>query len=203
MTRDKYLPIIRERIASYGHGSIFMPSDFKDIANRETVKKSLQRLHNEKIIRRIMRGVYDYPEYSDFLEEYVEPSPNEVAKAIARNYGWTIIPFGDTALNIMGLSSQVPAVWTYVSDGAYKEYDLDKFRIKFKRTTNKEITGLSYKTALAIQAIKALGRDNIEDESINSISKKMSDSEKKEMITEGKYSTSWIYEALKKIAKVN
>src|SRR6056297_461951 len=185
MTRDKYLPIIRERIASYGHGSIFMPSDFKDIANRETVKKSLQRLHNEKIIRRIMRGVYDYPEYSDFLEEYVEPSPNEVAKAIARNYGWTIIPFGDTALNIMGLSSQVPAVWTYVSDGAYKEYDLDKFRIKFKRTTNKEITGLSYKTALAIQAIKALGRDNIEDESINSISKKMSDSEKKEMITEG------------------
>jgi len=172
MTRDMYLPLIRERIALYGHGSIFMPPDFKDIANRETVKKSLQRLNKEKYIRRIMRGVYDYPEYSDFLEEYVEPSPNEVAKAIARNYGWTIVPFGDTALNILGLSSQVPAVWTYVCDGGYKEYELDRFILKFKRTTNKEITGISHKTALIIQAVRALGKDNIDNAIIKNISKK-------------------------------
>ena len=201
MTREKYLPIIRERIASYGHGSIFMPSDFKDIANRETVKKSLQRLHSEKLIRRIIRGVYDYPEYNDFLGEYVAPSPNEVAEAIARNYGWTIIPFGDTALNLLGLSSQVPAVWTYVCDGGYKEYELDRFILKFKSTTNKEVTRLSPKTALIIQAIKALGKENIDENTIKSISKKMSDSEKKKMILEGKYSTSWVYEVLKKISQ--
>jgi len=196
-----YMPLIREKITSYGYGSIFMPSDFKDIANRETVKKSLQRFNEEKFIKRIMRGVYHYPEYNEFLGEYVEPSPHEVAKAIARNYGWTIVPFGDTALNLLGLSSQVPAVWTYVSDGAYKEYDLDKISIKFKRTTNKEISGLSYKTALIIQAIKALGKANIDEQVIKSISRKISYSEMEEMISEGKYSTSWVYEVLKKIAK--
>ena len=48
-----------------------------------------------------------------------------------------------------------------MSDGAYKEYTFDNTTIKFKRTTNKEISKLSYKTALTIQALKALGKDNV------------------------------------------
>ena len=110
----------------------------------------LTRLEADGLIRRVIRGVYDKPEYNDFLGEYVAPSPDKVANALARNFGWSIVPCGDTALNLLGLSTQVPAAWVYVSDGTYKEYAYDNTTIQFKRTTNKEVSKLSYKTALTV-----------------------------------------------------
>lgn len=199
MNRINYLEKIKERITKSQKGSVFITSDFFDIADTDVVNKCLSRLEKANIIRRVMRGVYEYPEYSEFLNEYVSPSPNKVAHTLARNYGWTIVPCGDTALNLLGLSTQVPAVWSYVSDGTYKTYEYDKVILKFKRTTNKEITGITYKTALVIQAIKALGKDNIDDKKIQKISKGLTEEDKKKMLTEAKHATAWIYEIIKRI----
>lgn len=201
MNRPSYLQEIKQRICSSEKGSIFIPSDFFDITDAVKVNVSLSRLGNENLLRRILRGVYEYPEYNEFLHELVAPSPEKVTLALARNYGWTIVPCGDTALNMLGLSMQVPAVWSYVSDGTYKEYQFDKITIKFKRTTNKEISNISFKTALIIQALKALGKDNISDKVIKKISKNLSKSEIKTMLEEAKYSTAWIYETIKLICK--
>ena len=192
MQREMYLSKIRDRIIQSKTGTIFVPSDFKDIAERNAIKMALSRLCEEQIIRRVMRGVYEYPEYSALLLEFVVPSPDKVAQALARNYGWTIVPCGDTALNLLGLSTQVPNVWSYVSDGAYKSYKFDNILLKFKHTTNKEITGISYKTALVIQALKALGSDKISDKVIMKLSKSLSDDEKKALLLEAKYATAWI-----------
>lgn len=122
-----------------------------------------------------------------------------MAHALARKFGWTIVPCGDTALNRLGLSSQVPAVWLYVSDGTYKEYTYGNTVIRFKRTTNKEISKISYKTALVIQAVKALGKENITDEIKNKIASTTTDEEKAKMFAEAKYATSWIYDVIKEI----
>ena len=180
-------------------GEVFTISDFSDLAVDPTIRKVLSRLEDGGIIRRIMRGVYDCPEYSEFLGEYVEPIPDKVANALARNYGWTIVPCGDTALNMLGLSTQVPSVWLYVSDGTYKEYTYGNTVIKFKRTTNKEISKISYKTALVIQALKALGKENITNEIINKITATTTKEEKATMFAEAKYATSWIYDIIKDI----
>lgn len=199
MERPTYLLKIKERIVQSDKGSIFIPPDFFDITDSVNVNVSLSRLKKDNTIRRVMRGIYEYPEYSEFLMEYVAPSPDKIAHALARNYGWTIVPSGDTALNLLGLSTQVPAVWCYVSDGTYKEYEFEKIVIKFKKTTNKEITGISYKTALIIQAIKALGNGNTDYKTIQKISKSLTDKEKQKMLIEAKYATSWIYETIKRI----
>jgi predicted transcriptional regulator of viral defense system len=199
MSRINYLEKIKERIIKSQKGTVFITSDFFDIADTDVVNKSLSRLEKANIIRRVIRGVYEYSEYSEFLNEYVAPSPNKVAHALARNYGWTIVPCGDTALNLLGLSTQVPAVWSYVSDGTYKTYEYDKIILKFKRTTNKEITGITYKTALVIQAIKSLGKDNIDNKKVQKISKSLTEEEKEKMLTEAKHATAWIYEIIKKI----
>lgn len=143
MSRINYLGKIKDRITSSQKGTVFITSDFFDIANTDVVNKSLSRLEEANVIRRVMRGVYEFPEYSEFLNEYVSPSPEKVAHALARNYGWTIVPCGDTALNLLGISTQVPAVWSYVSDGTYKTYEYDKIVLNFKHTTNKEITGIT------------------------------------------------------------
>lgn len=82
--------------------------------------------------------------------------PEAVANALARSYHWTIAPCGNTALNLLGLSTQVTAVWSYISDGPYKTYEWNSTKLEFKHRTNKEITGLSYMTSLVIQALKRL-----------------------------------------------
>ncbi len=199
MARINCFDPISLRIESMPAGEVFIISDFSDLADDAAIRKVLSRLEDDGAIRRIMRGVYDCPEYSKFLDEYVEPKPDKVAHALARNYGWTIVPCGDTALNMLGLSTQVPAVWLYVSDGTYKEYTYGNTIIKFKRTTNKEISKTSYKTALVIQALKAFGKENITAEIINKIAASTTDEEKTAMFTEAKYATSWIYDIIKEI----
>lgn len=193
--------IIKTRIMNSPDGSVFSTVDFADVIENSRVGVILSRLEEDGVIRRVMRGIYDKPVYNDFLKEYIAPSPSLVAEALARNFGWTIVPCGDTALNILGLSTQVPAAWSYVSDGTYKEYTYDNTTIKFKRTTNKEISKLSYKTALVVQALKALGKDNIDDTIINKLKNDLTAEEKATALLEAKAATSWIYEYIKQICK--
>ena len=201
MPRDQFLEKIKSRIKSAPTGTAFVATDFSDITDKITVLVDLSRLEIDGVIRRVVRGVYDKPEYNKFLKEYVAPIPDNIAHAIARNFGWTIVPCGDTALNVLGLSTQVPAKWVYVSDGTYKEYSFGNTVIQFKRTTNKEVSNLSYKTALTIQALKALGKDKIDDAVIANLQKLLTDKEKKAMLGEAKSATSWIYEYIKQIAR--
>lgn len=201
MKRKTSLKKIEEKIMMGGTGAIYITSDFADLASSETANRALLRLEEKGVIRRVLFGVYEYPEYNDFLSEYVAPSADKVAQALARKFAWTIVPCGDTALNLLGLSTQVPAVWLYVSDGSYKEYTFGKTTIKFKRTTNREISKLSYKTALVVQALKALGKDNVTDTVLMKLIKGLSKVEKEKMFEEAKTVTSWVYEYIKIICK--
>ena len=201
MDKSNSWNLIRNRINNSDFGTVFVAVDFVDIMDKTSINTYLTRLVEERLIQRIMRGVYYKAEYNDFLQEYVAPEPDAVAHALARNFGWTIVPCGDTALNLLGLSTQIPAAWVYVSDGAYKEYTYEQTRIKFKRTTNKEISKLSYKTALVVQALKALGKDNVDDMIIVKLRSTLTDSEKQALIGETKAVTSWIYEYIKLICR--
>lgn len=199
--RPDYNKDIKKRILTSESGSVFVATDFADITDKKTASVILTRIESEGIIRRVLRGVYDKPEYNEFLKEYVAPIPDNVAHALARNYGWTIVPCGDTALNLLGLSTQVPATWVYVSDGTYKEYTYDNTIIQFKKTTNKEVSKLSYKTALTIQALKALGKEKIDDAVLDSLYKLLTTDDKQTMMAEAKTATSWIYEYIRQICR--
>ena len=201
MNRPNYIGEIKNRILAEKIGAVFVAADFADITDKTIINVVLTRLESEGIIRRVLRGVYDKPEYNEFLKEYVAPIPDNVANALARNYGWTIVPCGDTALNLLGLSTQVPAIWVYVSDGTYKEYTYGNTTIQFKRTTNKEVSKLSYKTALIIQALKALGKDKIDDTVLDRLRKLLTAEEKRTMLMEAKTATAWIYEYIRQICR--
>ena len=196
-----YTEQIRQRILNAPEGTVFVNQDFADIADNNTVKQSINRLNQEGVLRRIIRGVYDKPKFSYLLEEQLAPDPEAVARALARCFHWTIAPCGDTALNMLGLSTQVTAVWSYISDGPYKSYKWDKTKIEFKHRTNKEITGLSPKTILVIQALKTLGNENVDDKTIRVLSRRLNEEEKNLLLEEGTEATDWIYSAIKKICK--
>ena len=201
MNRPSYMQEIRSRIEAAKIGSVFVASDFADITETKRISEYLVRLSADNTVKCVMRGVFYKPEYSKLLDEYIAPDPVAVANAIARNYGWSIIPCGDTALNLLGLSTQVPVVWSYVSDGPYKEYSYGNTTIKYKHTANREISKISPKTALVIQALKTLGKDNIRKETVEKIKAEITPDDRKTMLTEAQYATSWIYEVIKMICR--
>ena len=199
MEKQTNLSIIRDRIRQSDNGTVYVAVDFVDISDKTNINAYLARLAEEGLIRRVMRGVYYKAEYNEMLGEYVTPAVDNVAQALARNFGWTIVPCGDAALNTLGLSTQVPATYVYVSDGTYKEYTFHNITIQFKRTTNREVSKLSYKTALVIQALKALGKDQITDSVITRLQSILTAEEKITMLSEAKTATAWIYDYIKQI----
>ena len=190
---------IRKRIELVEEGTVFVTSDFTDIANATTVRKCLGRQVEENCIRRIINGVYEKPIYSNLLQEYIPANPDAVAYAIARSFRWTIAPCGDVALNKLGLSTQVPAVWSYISDGPYREFSWDNITVSFKHRANREISFMSELTTLVVEAIKTLGKERIDDSIIAILKNKLPGAEKKKILEEATGVSEWIYAVIRKV----
>ena len=192
---------IKELIVQANSEAVFVASDFSHIAPINTVRQCLSRLEKSEQIVRVMRGIYYQPAYSELLQEYEAPSPHHVAMALARNFGWAIAPSGAAALNMLGLSTQVPAHWSFISNGPYRSFSFSNITIEFKHCSSKEISGMSQKTALVTQTIKALGKENIDEENLQKIRRSLSAEEKIALLEEAKRTTAWIYEAIKKVCR--
>ena len=196
--KNSAMQLIKKRIGKMEYSQAFVISDFTDITDYENVKKCLFRLEKEKTIRRVIRGIYDKPSYLEEVDEYVAPYVGEVAKAIARNYNWTIAPGGLTSLNYLGLSTQVVGVYEYSSTGPSKTYRIGKLTILFKHKSPKELLNLSYKSSVVVQAVKEIGA-NIDEKSISRISRTLSSQDKTQLLKESRGVTKWVFEVLKKI----
>ena len=194
-----YMKQLRERIDEAKEGMLFIHAGFVDVADAETIRRTLNRLVERQVLRRVMNGIYKKPRYSSLLKEYVATDPHEVAKIQARKYHWPIAPDGSAALNLLGLSPLVTSVWPYRSDGPYRNDPLNHQQIVFKHRTNKEIAGLSVTTALVVQALKELGRESIDAAVIAAFSARLSDKDKETMLEEASESTDWVHEVIRKI----
>lgn len=190
---------IKKRIELAEPGTVFMTSDFTDIATTTTARKCLGRLVEEKKIRRIMDGVYEKPVYSNLLKEYLPANPDTIAYAIAKSFRWTIAPCGDVALNKLGLSTQVPVVWSYISDGPYRKFSWDNITISFKHRANREISFMSETTTLVVEALKTLGKERVDDSIIVSLKNKLPDDAKAKMLIEATGVSEWIYAVIRKV----
>ena len=198
MTRKIY-DEIKNRIDKYEDGKIFFTSDFKDVAALTTIRKCLGRQVEDGTIRRVMDGIYEKPIYSKVLDEYMPTNPEEVANALAKKYHWTISPCGDIALNKLGLSTQVPVVWSYVSDGPYRNFSWDNITLSFKHRANREISLMSPVSIMFIEAIKTLGKDNVDEKTIIILKNRLNEEEKSILLKDASDTESWIYEIVRKV----
>lgn len=199
--RKKYQIEIENRIKNFEGGYAFSAVDFSDIADTDPTNKALSRLNESGTIRRIIQGVYDKPVYSELLNEYSSPKVEKVVEALARKFNWTVAPAGETALNYLHMSTQVSNSWSYISDGPYRKYEIGSYIIEFKHCANKEISGKSFLTVSVIQALKFIGKTNIQKEDIERLSFSIPSEQKQKVLEESKTTTSWIYKAIKEACK--
>jgi hypothetical protein len=188
------------RIRGHGRGWIFSTKDFFDCGNRFAVNMALYRLKEKGMIRQILRGIYDYPKFIKLFNDLATPDPYRVTIVIANSFGWSISPSGETALNLLGLSTQVPAKLRYFSDGPSKKYRWGGMELEFTHRAIKETNELSYCTALVVQALKALGKQHVDDEIIAALRKKLTANELRKALQETQVATNWVYDTLKRIA---
>ncbi|OOL81476.1 DUF6088 family protein [Dolosigranulum pigrum] len=186
---------------SFEANKVFFANDFLDIASNATVRQILKRLTDEDKIKRVIDGFYYNPRYSELIGEYEAVSIHELALAIARKYNWNIAPYNSTALNLFGLSTQVPTHYKYISSGRYKEYKIGDTVLEFKKVNLGEIANMSLKTATVIQAIKSLGKENITSEVIQKIRENLTEKERTDLMNESKSVPAWIYEVIREICE--
>ena len=198
---SSYMEIISKKINGFDSHKVFFANDFLDIASNATVRQILKRLADEDKIKRVIDGFYYNPRYSEIIGEYEAVSIHELALAIARKYNWNIAPYNSTALNLLGLSTQVPTHYKYISSGRYKEYKIGDTILEFKKVNPGEIANMSLKTATVIQAIKSLGKENITNEVIQKIRENLTEKERIDLTNESKSVPSWIYEVIREICE--
>lgn len=191
-------------VSGHGRGWAFSSSDLIKKFDRQQIDNVLSDLVKNKKIRRVSRGIYDYPKYSEFLKKELNPDIDEVARAYARKFNWRIEVSGDSALNILNLSSQIQAKYIYLSDGSNKTYKiLDNTTLEFKKTVLKDI-GFKYReSSLVVQALKALGKEHITLEVINKIKGQIDSKMYDKILKDTQSTTVWVYEIIKQICKEN
>lgn len=201
MDQNSIMTQIQKKVSQMKSGTIFTARDFREISDGSAIRQSLKRLTESGTIRRIAHGMYDKPVYSRFLGEFEEADIYNAAQVLARINNWTIAPSGNIVLNLLGLSTQVSTRWSFVSDGPYRTYTVGSGTIEFKHRANREITGMSEKTLLVIQALKALGKERVTDLFLAKIQETLTCNEKKKLLIEAKTASSWIIKAIQKICE--
>ena len=192
---------IINRIYGNGRGWSFFKNDFADLGSANTIDKALSRLQEKDRIRRVIRGLYDYPKYSKLLDQNLSPDFDQVAQALARKFGWQIQVSGNAALNVLGLSTQVPTKYLYLCDGKSKTYHIEQKELAFKKAPLKDM-GLKYPdSALIVQAIKALDKKPLTSKQVQAIRDYFPEEKRKQILKDTQYATSWVYEEIKRILK--
>jgi 2C-methyl-D-erythritol 2,4-cyclodiphosphate synthase len=169
---------ITYRLRGGGRGFVFSPKHFLDLGSRDAVDKALSRLTKQGYINRIGRGIYYYPKISPTLG-VLSPSISEIAEVLADKHKNKIQITGAEALNILGLSNQIPARTVYLTDSQSKKIKIGKQTIEFKHASPKKMATVGKASGIVFQALDYIGKDNINDEIIDKIKNKLSDNDKK------------------------
>jgi len=195
---------ILSKIYGYGRGYVFSSSDFIKDFSINNIDKALSGLTQQNKIRRIARGLYDYPKYSEFLKQELSADIDQAAHAIARKFNWQIEISGESALNLLGLSTQVPAKYIYLSNGPNRMYVIqDNINLEFKKSALKNIGFKHKESSIIVQALKSLGKDNITDDVITYIRDYLEPKIYEKILNDTKTTTTWVYETIKLICQRN
>ena len=193
--------LIKNKIKNHKRGKIFFLDNFAGLGTPDAVKKSLQRLANSGLLVRIANGIYWYPKKEKMLygvKVSGKPTLDEIAKAIAKRDKARIVPTGLHALNLLNLSTQVPANVVYLTDGPARKIRIgDGKGIFFKHTS--EVKRLSYKSEhlmLIVSALREIGENKITDEQFSIVKKHFSHITKQEFETDIRLIPGWIRKIL-------
>ena len=172
---------ILRRIRAKRRGWVFTPKNFIDIAKRSAIDVTLHRLAKQGIIRKLDKGIYDFPYMHPKLGA-LAPNPDHIAKALASKTGDTVQPSAARAANQLGIDTQVPAKPAYITSRSSIKRDIANYPIVLRHSKYTNNDTLTTNVANTINAIRHLGKHNVSPLIINQLKRVLTKKDKLQLM---------------------
>jgi hypothetical protein len=190
---------IKSRIYGSGRGSAFTPNDFLDIGGRDAVDQALSRLTVKGTIRRLARGLYEYPREHPELG-MLSPDIEKVAKTLAGKDRIRLQPAGAYATNLLGLSEQVPARVVFLTDGPSRTVKIGRQEIQLRRTTPRNMAAAGRLSGLLMQALRHLGKQHITSARVEHLKRTLPPKERHQLLKDLPLAPAWMHPLFRELA---
>ena len=189
---------VLRRIRVHGRGWVFTPRDFLALGTRRAVDRALARLVQDRTIRRLTQGIYDYPRVHKTLG-ILTPNPDDVAAVLAAKTGSRVQISGARAANLMGLTDQVPAQLVYLTDGPARRVKIGAQSIQLKPVRPSRFPGAGTPAGLALQAVRAVGPHANKDLVVRQLSRALSARDRAQLAKLIKHAPAWSHEIIRQL----
>lgn len=194
------IQLILNRIRGSGRGSVFSPADFLDLAGRASVDQSLSRLVKRGVLRRIRRGLYDYPRTSARLG-LLAPSVDQIVSTIARRTGDTVRPSAAHVANMFHLTTQVPARPVFDTSGPSRKLKVGHQVIALRHRSARQLPARATTADNVIRTLQFLGANGISQQALDSLAARLSLRDKRDLVRAKRRVPAWLHPSIDTIAQ--
>jgi hypothetical protein len=190
---------ILKRIQRRRAGHVFTPADFLDLGSRNAIDLALSRQARAGTIRKVARGLYDFPRVDPRLGP-LAPRIDDIATALKGRDQSRLQPAGAHAANVLGLSTQVPVRVVFLTDGRSRRVQLGKQHIVLRHTTPRHMATAGRLSGTVIQALRWLGKRHVDDATIGTLRRRLSPADRQQLLKDLRYAPAWIAEIFRALA---
>jgi hypothetical protein len=191
---------VHRRLFGNGRGWVFTPKHFQGLGSVSAIDSALRRLKASGTIRRLARGLYDYPATDPVLGT-LAPSADAIARALVVRDAIRLQPSGAYAANQLGLSEQVPSRVVFLTDGPARKVRIGKREIILQHTTPRNMATAGRKSGMIIQALRHLGEDQIDDRLIAILRRQIGDKDRAGIRRDLIHARAWIADLLRPLTE--
>lgn len=188
------------RILGNRRGYVFTPADFLDLGSRSAVDTALTRGVRDGRIRKLGRGLYDHPRVGVDGTPLL-PTTDAVARALVGREGIRLQPSGAHAANMLGLSDQVPVRIVFLTDGRGRTVSMGLRRIVLQHATPRQMATAGRKSGTIIQALRWLGRKNVDDVVLRQLRRQIDAGDRKDLLLATRHAPAWIASILRELPR--
>lgn len=193
---------IKRMVENSEYGTLFFPYDFAALGSSDAIRAALVRLCRSGVLMRAAQGIYYYPKVdTKWGSGIITPTIEEIAEGIAKRDKVRIVPTGTYILNLLGLSTQIPANVVFVTDGSGRRVNLGKGKgILFKHTSEMRIFAFRSKMmSLVVMALREIGEHNVTEEHLSVIKQHLSTVLQEDFQTDIQLAPIWVRKTLSKL----
>src|SRR5713226_6364210 len=163
---------ILRKIRAKRPGWVFTPKQFAQLGTRAAVDQALSRLSRSGEIRRLARGIYEFPKIHPQIG-VLSPSPEAIAKAVAERTGSRIMISGAKAANVLGISTQVPVQNLFLTEGPSRTVRIGNQTVSLKHVAPSKMIGAGTEAGIVIQAVRSLGKKSVHEIPVQALAKRL------------------------------
>ena len=195
-------------IRGRGRGSVFVPAEFLGIGSNVAVDQALHRMAQKGTIRRLDRGLYDFPKVHP-VRGPLMPSAEDVVRALAvrdrkrpQPVGRIQVqPAGAYAANILGLTKKLPAKLLFLTDGPTRTVNIGTMTIQLRRTTAKNMATAGRLSGLLMGALRELGNGQVTPKRRAHLKQTLPARKRRELIKDLKLTPVWMHAIFRELAE--